>query len=337
MTTDNVEQAVLEAELPGRGRRVNLRALAQVAIGLGALALVVMKSDARGLAEALKNTRVIYLPLVVAASFAVTWLMAFRWKMILAARGFRFGTGRLFVYYLIGNFFMSFVPGGSVSGDVARLIYIDREIRDKALALSTLVYERLVGVFTLLLVGLIATLMARTYGQTDPKIYLSEAILALFFLAIATLMSEFVSSRLAKLIRTAGHRIKLDRLAEAAARTLEAISELRRDGALLTRTLMISIIIRIVWSLGCYVAAQAMNLPLGLLTLFAFISLIDLVRLMPISVGGLGVREWMVIALLGSVGIAREQALTFSILAFAPVYVTAIAGGLVYVSRARSS
>ena len=335
MPTQDAEQAKRDVKLTDHHRGINLRGLAQAFIGIGALALVVMRSDAHGLVEALKNTRVAYLPLAVAASFAVTWLMAYRWGTILAARGLHFKTGRLFVYYLIGIFFTSFVPGGGVSGDVARLIYVDREVRDKALVLSTVVYERLVGVFTLLLIGLAATLMTRAAGQTDRIIYVSEGVLALAFIAIALLMSGYVSSRLARLIRKMGRRTRTVRIAEAAARTLESISELRRDGALLFRTSMISILIRIVWSLGCYVVAWAMGLPIGLLSLFAFISLVDLVRLMPISVGGLGVREWTVIVLFASVGITREQALTFSILAFAPVYLNAILGGILYISRAR--
>lgn len=316
---------------------VNLRGLAQVAIGLGALALVVMKADARGLVDSLRNTRVSYLPIVIVASFAVTWLMAYRWGTILAAKGVRFKTSRLFVYYLIGLFFTSFVPGGGVSGDVARLIYVDREVRDKALVLSTLVYERLIGVFTLLLIGLIATLMTRAYGQADPRIYISEAVLAIAFAAIVILMSGYVSARLARVIRFIGQRIRAVKFAEAAARTLEAVTELRRDWALLMRTAAISVVIRIVWSLGCFVVAIAMGLPLDLLTVFAFISLIDLVRLMPISVGGLGVREWAVVVLFATAGINREQALTFSILAFAPIYMNAIAGGIAYVFRARIS
>lgn len=337
MTTQNAEQAVTDVKLAEDHRGRNLRGLAQAIIGIVALALVVMRSDAHGMMEALRNTRAAYLPLAVAASFAVTWLMAYRWRAILAARQLRFNTRRLFVYYLIGIFFTSFVPGGGVSGDVARLIYVDREARDKALVLSTLVYERLIGVFTLLLIGLAATLMTRGGRQTDPMIYSIEAILALAFIAIATLMSGYVSSRVARLIRAVGGRIRTVRVAEAAARTLESISELRRDGALLFRTMMISVLIRIVWSLGCYVVAWAMGLPIGLLTLFAFISLVDLVRLMPISVGGLGVREWAVIVLLGTLGITREQALTFSILAFAPIYLNAIVGGLLYISKARVS
>lgn len=316
-------------------RGISLKGLAQVVIGIVAIGLLLMRSDPHALLEALKNTRITYLPLAIAASFIVTWLMAYRWRAILAAKNVQVKTRRLFVYYLIGIFFTSFVPGGGISGDVARLIYLDREVRDKALVLSTLVYERLIGVFTLLLIGLGATLLTRSTRQTDPIIYSSEAVLALAFIAIATSMSKYISSRLARLIRRIGRRLNVVRLAEAAARTLESISELRRDLRLLIRTLLISVLIRIVWSLGCYVVAWAMALPIGLLTLFAFISLVDLVRLMPISVGGLGVREWAVIALFATLGITREQALTFSILAFAPVYLNAIAGGISYILQAR--
>lgn len=335
MTTQSAEQSISDVKLADNHRGLRLRGLVQATIGIGALAWVVMRSNAHGLIEALRNTRVGYLPLAVAACFAVTWLMAYRWGVILAAKGAHFKTRRLFAFYLIGAFFTSFVPGGAVSGDVARLIYVDREVRDRSLVLSTLVYERLIGVFTLLLIGLASTLMTRAYGQTDRMIYASEAFLALAFVAIATLMTGYVSSRLARLIRAIGRRLRTVRIAEAAARTLESISELRRDGALLLRTSLISVLIRIVWSLGCYVVAWAMGLPIGLMTLFAFISLVDLVRLMPISVGGLGVREWAVIVLFASLGITREQALTFSILAFVPVYLNAIVGGVVYISRAR--
>jgi len=335
MTTQNAERAVSEVNLVKRSRSGNLRALAQVMIGIAALVLIIVKSDARELAAALRNTRLSLLPIAVFASFAVTWLMAFRWRAILRANGMNLKTRRLFVYYLIGIFFTSFVPGGGVSGDVARLIYVDREVHDKALVLSTLVYERLIGVFTLLLIGLGSTLMTRAYGQTDRMIYLSEGILAIAFVIIAALMSAYVSSRLARLMRDVGRRMRMVRAAEAAARTLESVSILRQDSGLLLRTLVISVLIRIVWSMGCYVVSRAMGLPVDLLTMFAFISLVDLVRLMPISVGGLGVREWTVIALFATLGITREQSLTFSILAFAPIYLNALVGGVLYISRAR--
>jgi uncharacterized membrane protein YbhN (UPF0104 family) len=148
-------------------------------------------------------------------------------------------------------------------------------------------------------------------------------------------MSDYVSSRLARLVRAVAVRFKVKSAGEAAARTLEAIAQLRRHRAMFIRTVLVSVAVRIVWGLGCFSVSKALDLPLGLPIVFAFISLVDLIRLLPISIGGLGVREWMLIGLLGSVGVSREQALTFSILAFAPIYLNAIAGGIIYVSRAR--
>jgi uncharacterized protein (TIRG00374 family) len=330
-----VEQKVAEARAHAPLARLSWRGLAQAAIGILALVLVLMKTDARGLSEAIKSTRWAYLPFAVVAAFVVNWLMAYRWSAILKVRGRKIKTRRLFVYYLIGAFFTNFVPGGSASGDVARLIYVDREIRDKAFVLSTLIYERLVGAFTLLLIGLIATLSSRAFDQYASTVYLAEAVLGLGLLAAATLMSDYVSARLAQLITMVATRFKVERAGAAAARTLCSISELRRHHVMLARTVAISVAVRIVWGLGCFAVARALDLPLGLPIVFAFISLVDLLRLMPLSVGGLGVREWLIILLFSGVGISRERALTFSILAFAPVYLTAITGGVIYISTAR--
>jgi uncharacterized protein (TIRG00374 family) len=335
MTTQDDANVTDSSDQTARRGSLNLRGLAQAAIGVIALAFVVMKSDAHGLMEAIRSTRIAYLPLAIAASFLVTWLMAYRWSAILSVRGHRIKTRRLFAYYLVGIFFMNFVPGGGVSGDVARLIYVNRDVRDKAFVLSTLVYERLVGLFTLLMIGLAATIASRAYVQAERVIYVGEAVLGLAFIATATLMSEYVSSRLARAAKSIGARLKAERAGLAAARTIEAIRELRQHRGMLLRTIAVSIIIRLVWGVGCFIVALAMGLPLSLPIVFAFISLVDLIRMLPISIGGLGVREWAVIVLFASVGVSREQALTFSILAFAPIYLNAIAGGLIYISMAK--
>jgi hypothetical protein len=295
-----------------------------------------MKSDLRAISEAIGSTQIALLPLAVLASFTVTWLMAYRWKLILGARGSGLKTPRLFLYYLIGIFFMNFVPGGGVSGDVARLIYAAREVPDKAFVLSSLVYERLVGLFTLLSIGLVATLASRVGWESERGILIAEATLAVAFILTLTLMSEAVSRRLAALSRMLGERFKARRLGDAIARTVESMSELRKRRGMLGAAILLSVMIRGVWGLGCFIVARAMGLPLSLPLVFSFMALVDIVRMMPISVGGIGVREWAMIALFATAGISQEKAVTFSILAFAPVYLNAIAGGLIYILSARS-
>jgi uncharacterized protein (TIRG00374 family) len=316
------------------GLRLGVRGLFQVTIGVGALALILVRSDSRSLLEALKSTHFSYFPLAFVATLAVYWLMAYRWGMILATRGYQIKSVYLFAYHLIGVFFGNFVPGGAVSTDLARLIYADRDVRDKAFVLSTLVYEKLVGLFTALLVGLLATLMSRSYLPEGQMVYIAEAALALGFLASVSVMSDYLSSRLASLVTAMSKRMGLERLGSAAARTMKAMSELRRYHGMVAGTIALTILVRIVWSLGFYVTARAMELPLSLPLVFAFTSLVDLVRMLPISVNGLGLREWLLIALFANVGIAREQALMFSFLAFAPLMLAAILGGIIYIMRA---
>lgn len=315
-------------------RGIRLRGVLQVFVGVGALALLFVKSDTRGLLEAIKATKISYLPLAVLATVCVNWLMAYRWGMILRVRGHLIKTHRLFVYYLIGIFFMNFVPGGGISGDVARLFFADREVHDKPFVLSSLIYERLVGLFTLLLLGFIATLASRGSLPDGQAFYAGEAVLALALVASTALMSEYLSSRLGRLAIWFGAKIKLQRLGIAAARTLEAVSELRKHKRMLIVTVLLSVLIRIVWGLGCFIVAQAINLPFSFFVIFSFISLVDMIRMLPTWGGGIGVREWALVALFASAGIAREQALLFSLLAFAPILLNAIVGGIIYTSSA---
>lgn len=318
----------------GKRRGLNWRGILQVMIGVGALALLIYKSDTRALLDAIKTTRIALLPLAVLATICVNYLMAYRWGVILNIRGHQVKTYRLFVYYLIGIFFMNFVPGGGISGDLARLIYADRDVRDKPFVLSTIIYERLVALFMLLLLGFIATVASRSDLPEGRAFYLGEALLAVALFASASLMSEYLSSRLAKLLRRLGTRFGLERISSAAARTLEAVSELRAQRRMLLLTIVLSLFIRLVWGLGCYIVAQAMNLPISFSVLFSFISLVDMIRMLPTWGGGIGVREWALVALFAGAGIAREQALMFSFLAFAPIMLNALAGGIIYTTRA---
>lgn len=321
-----------QTEQPKR-RSMNWRGLVQAAIGIGALALVIVRSDTHSLMEAFKATKVSYLPIAVLTTILMTWLMAYRWAAILRIRGDRIRTNRLFAYYLIAIFFGNFVPGGAVTADVARLVYASRDIKDKPFVLSTLVYERLTGMFVLLLIGLGATLASRVYRPDGALFYFAEALLTFGFIFSAMLMNDFTSKRLARFCLWVGDLLRIPKIGEAASKTLEAISSLRQYKVMFVTTVLVSVVARVVWSLGCYVIALAMDLPLSLATVFAVMSLVDLIRMLPISVGGLGVREWTMIVLFGNMGIAREQALLFSLLAFAPVALTAIAGGVIYVSR----
>jgi uncharacterized protein (TIRG00374 family) len=296
---------------------------------MGVLALAFAKADSAKLAEALKSTRISYMPIAALAAVAVTWLMAYRWGVILSASGRKIPVRRLFVYYLIGTFFNNFVPGGGLGGDLARFIYASWDIQDRALLLSSLIYERLVGLLVLLVMGFGATLASVPHEAG--LIYVVEAGLAAIFLVAVSLMSDWSRLRLGRLIQGLSVRFGLERAGRAALRTIESLSDLGGSPRLMAVTIAISVWIRVVWGLGCLAVARAMELPLAPLAVFAFVSVVDLVRMLPLSINGLGLREWAFIALFAGAGIGAERALMFSVLVFAPALGNAIAGGIIYI------
>jgi uncharacterized protein (TIRG00374 family) len=315
--------------------RSALKGAAQAIIGAAALVYIISKSDSHALLVALKTTRLWYMPLAVATTLAVYWLMAYRWRLILAARGYRPSISALFVYYLIGTFFSNFVPGGSVSTDVVRMLYVNREVRDRAYVVTTLLYDRFLGMFVLLLVGMIAAIASRSYLPAGVLLYCIEAVFVTAVLISLFLMSEYLAGRLSALALYIGRVVGLGKLGEGVARVLDGMSEVRSRTDIIIQTLGISLLMRVAWTAGFVVTALAMNLGLGVVLIFAFIAIVDLIRMLPITPNGLGLREGAMVLLLGQVGIAHERALMFSLLSFAPLLLLAIVGGVIYVVYGR--
>jgi glycosyltransferase 2 family protein len=312
-----------------------LKGAGQIVIGAAALAYIISKSDSHELVAALRTTRLWYMPLAVATTLVVYWLMAYRWKLILAARGYRPRTSSLFVYYLIGSFFSNFVPGGSVSTDVVRMLYVNREVRDRAYVVTTLLYDRFLGMFVLLLVGMVSAVASRSYLPSGVLLYCIEGVFIVAVLISLFLMSEYLAGRLSALALYIGRLVGLSRMAQGIARVLDAMSEVRGRTDIILQTLGVSLLMRIAWTAGFIVIALAMNLGLGVVLIFALIAIVDLIRMLPITPNGLGLREGAMVVLLGQVGIAHERALMFSLLSFAPLLLLAIVGGVIYMLHGR--
>jgi uncharacterized protein (TIRG00374 family) len=79
-----------------------------------------------------------------------------RWKLILASVGINLKYLDVLRLGMLGQFFSAVIPG-SVGGDLVKAVYIARRYPgDKARALSTIVLDRFVGLFALVILGGVA-------------------------------------------------------------------------------------------------------------------------------------------------------------------------------------
>ena len=78
--------------------------------------------------------------------------------------------------------------------------------------------------------------------------------------------------------------------------------------------------------------AQALGIAVAPGDLFVVVPLIATVAALPISIGGLGVREWAGVLLLAPFGITESAAVAIEVMAYFIGVATSLVGGLIFLS-----
>ena len=90
-------------------------------------------------------------------------------------------------------------------------------------------------------------------------------------------------------------------------------------------TSFLTVVAYVIFFGQCYLLALALDLSAGFLSVTFAVALGSLITLVPISISGLGTRDAVLIAYLGTIGVSAEAALSFSLLVFMTFY---LGGGL---------
>lgn len=316
------------------GKRAWLRSKwPRLVVSAALLAFVVSRIDRRELGPILSGIDLRLLVLAQVANFAMLGLNAFRWGLMLRAQGTRLGVHLLGYYYLIGAFFNSFMPT-SIGGDFVRTLSVSEHTGRKSVALASVIVERLLGFFTLVPVSLVG--IALTFGDfRNPRLLVALELMALaIFLVTAILLSERVAFGVLRFLRPVYRLVPRVDVEEKLSRVYEAVRLYGAKRGTLVAGFIVSLISRGVWILGCYLVAVGLGLhSVTVARLFTVIPLVELARMAPISLGGLGVREGTFAALMSQFGVASTPAIVLSILFYFLSVVNGLTGGCVYLLR----
>ena len=296
-------------------------------MSLALLALLLSRVDRGQMAAAVRGADLALLftcvPLYVAGQSLSTW----RWQILLAAEGIRVSFGRLLLLYAEGMFFNLFLPT-AVGGDVVRGYRIWHLTRAGEGALASILAERLSGFVAMIGIAAAATGVAlATGGMRDPLIVLFVAAVAAAVAAGTIVISSPTAFRLAE--RAVGPW-SVTGLFQAIRRFCEATQRYRRHGRAVAAALGISLAFQMLLISLVYLVAVALHLPVGFGQFLIFIPIVNVISMLPVSVGGLGLREGSTVVLLGTVGVDAAAALTLSLLWFAVAALTSLPGGIIF-------
>ncbi|MFA9453233.1 MAG: lysylphosphatidylglycerol synthase transmembrane domain-containing protein [Candidatus Aminicenantaceae bacterium] len=304
--------------------------LIKLTVSLALLAYIILKKTS--VPDILRELRDVNLYWIL-ASFSLhalgVWISAVRWRILIQAQGDSVPLIYLVKSYLVGTFFNNFLPS-RFGGDIVRIwdgsLYSRTLLRSSAVVLV----ERLTGVLILLLLALTASLIRLDMAREFPVIWLAMA-LALGGLGALFAFLTPVSEKLMRRLPESGFWKKLKH------KTLEfreVVLVYRGQKGAVLRALFWALLLQINVIVHYYLAGKGFHLEVPLLDYFIFIPVVLLVLTIPITIGGLGVREGLYIQILGYYAIPASAAVAFSLIAdTAFTLAVGLIGAVVYITR----
>lgn len=291
--------------------------------------LLITKVRVRDIPQALENIDIFWL--VVSFSLHALGLLisAYRWQILIRAQGDDVPLGFLAKSYLVGNFFNLFLPT-RFGGDVVRIWDGSRYSQSLLKSSAIVVVERFTGVIVLLLFAFAASLSRLDMVQRLPFIWLS-LIVGFSGLLMALLFFTPVFQLLLEKIPGKGVRQKLKAKVLEFRRIILVYREKRKAFYL---ALLWAFLLQINVVVHYYLAGKAFHLEIPMLDYFIFIPIILLILTIPVTIGGLGLREMLYMRIFAIYGIAGYVAFSFSIIVdFAFTLIIGIIGGIIFVTR----
>jgi uncharacterized protein (TIRG00374 family) len=255
--------------------------------------------------------------------FIVVW--TFRWRYLLRAADDHTPYSNLLATTLVGNFFALFMPE-AVGSDVARATR-GMQSTTSASFVSTVLLDRVIGLVSLTILAGGALLLGSNIFSDQTATYVIVGVVVFFVVGWVL----FFNRRFMDFVFGILFRLPLMPRLEKPIRSLyEALYSFHNRPRVLIQALLLSLVVQSIEIASVVWLGQALGLTTPLPFYFIVMPIVWLVITIPISIGGLGMREGVFIAFLGQVGVGQPDALALSLLYYSFKVVLGVVGGVIW-------
>lgn len=256
--------------------------------------------------------------------FLGLFFASLRWHLILKDNKVEFSIIKAYKGYLRGMFYNIFLPG-VVGGDVVRVGICTFQARCKlGTATSSVILERIFGIFSLFIFLFVSYSIFFNRFLVGLSL---QSIRYLLLIGLVFLLFIVFSILLRHKLMTWLSDKDSNRLLGFFSVCFKAFCSVRLK-TLLT-VLILSSLFQSVDIFACFLFGKAIGIELSLPIFFGIVPLVYFATVLPISLGGLGVREGTFVFLLSNFGIGTTEAITLSFLIYFNRVFYGIIGGIV--------
>jgi uncharacterized membrane protein YbhN (UPF0104 family) len=285
----------------------------KVGVSLGLFAFLLNSTDLSAFRQHLSTAPIVWVAVAFVGYLLSQVLSAYKWQVLARPLGFSQPLRVFTTYYFSGMYLNLFAPS-TVAGDFGRSALLAGSGGKLGAAAQSVVADRVSGLIMLLWVCAVASFF--THHET-----LSESVrYGVSAVAIGATGGWFLLPKILGNALLANFKIRhaLTKL----------VGPYQTAQFVLGRACGLSVIFHL-FQIGLQLLlALALHIDASVWVLMVYIALVGMLSNLPISFGGIGVREGGYVMFLTPLGVEKEQALAFGLLWSAVVLVANAMGGL---------
>jgi uncharacterized membrane protein YbhN (UPF0104 family) len=251
--------------------------------------------------------------------------MAWRWQLLLRAKGVEENVGWLLRAYFVSYAAGQFLPT-SLGGDAVRIFETaKRHPGHGNTAAASVLLERALGGAATLALAALGFVLAVGHYDVGPYLWIE-----LIFVVGTIVAGVLVFSRRVRPLLAWGAGLlapfKLDRIAR---QLYSALHSYRENAALLTGVAAITLGLQAFRVLAIWASGKAAGVELSPRPYYVMGPLLFLVMLVPFTVNGFAVRESFFVSFLGNLGVSADQGFAAGFLFFLVTVAISLPGGAI--------
>jgi uncharacterized protein (TIRG00374 family) len=315
--------------------------LARIALGLGLLAYLFshLQADLNGLRGACRESLRHWPLWLVSLLFTFFGLLvgALRWHVILRAAKLPLPWPKVFSIFFIGQFFNSFMLG-ACGGDLARAYYVARAWPGKrAEAATTALIDRAVGLLVLVVFSsAVIVYRFHLFFDTIGNRWMGYVMISFLGGAVA-LLTVLLRKNLFEHWPLFQRWEQKTRLGSTFRRIYEALFLFHHQPRALVVAVALSFLNMSLLTLACLFIGLSLGVELRVRDYFTVFPVITVLSSLPLTPGGLGVREGLFVELLNTLGVAASKALPLSLMTYLGGLIWSLLGGLIFLGYSSSN
>jgi len=267
---------------------------------------------------------------ILLAGFAVLWLGHFiciyRWRMLMRPLMPVPTIANLFGVYCIGMFFNLTFPT-IIGGDIVKVYYAGKPTNSYAQSFASTFLDRDAGMFAMMIIACAAICF---YPITVPGIPVVPILWGVFLLFVLGNIAIF-KARFYRLLNAMLGKLRFKKILSKIDMISGAFQIMGKQPAILWGALAISFVNQLLVIATTWILAIGLGIKIPMFYFLIFVPVITLISMIPVSLNGMGLREYSFMSLFGAIGVSRESCIALGLLSSIIIILSSLPGGIVYI------